>query len=39
VTFSRAIAYPKELLLNYDPNFVENVPKLSPTENELAQIQ
>jgi len=38
VTFSRALAYPRDLLVEYDPTFKEVVPKLTPTANDQEQI-
>ena len=39
VTFNRAIAFPRELLLSFNPGFEESVPPLTPAAADLELIQ
>lgn len=37
--FSRSVVFPTSLLIEYDSEYVEQVPPLKPTEEELAEIR
>ena len=35
IAFSRSIVFPKELIQDFDEEYIEYVPKLEPTKEEL----
>lgn len=35
IAFSRSIVFPKELIQDFDETYIEDVPKLEPTQEEL----
>ena len=39
ITMNRDIVYPRPLIAKYDPTYVERVPPLKPTDEEIAQIR
>ena len=39
IAFSRPLVFPQSLIAPYDSDYVEVIPKLQPTEEELAEIR
>ena len=39
IVFGRPIVYPTELMILYDKDYVEAIPELVPTDEELEELQ